>query len=413
MSKGEKIALVPRLRFPYFSDEWKKESVSVYLKESRIKGSTGKFAKKLTVKLWGKGVFEKQEPLSGSENTQYYYRKKDQFIYSKLDFLNQAFGIIPEYLDGYESTLDLPCFDVNKNLNTNFLLEYVQRPTFYKKYGEIADGGRKAKRIQVETFLGFPIYLPTLPEQQKIADCLSSLDELIAAEERKLLVLRDHKKGLMQKLFPTRDRTVPEWRFSEFRDCGEWKKVKLSDIGEIITGSTPSTNKKEYYGGQFMFASPVDISDKRYIDSTKTTLSDLGYQQTRHIRANSILFVCIGSTIGKLAQNREECATNQQINSLVPYENYHNSFIYFALEYSSNAISSLAGKQAVPIVNKTSFSNVVISVPLEKQEQKKIADCLSSIDELISMQTEKIATLKVHKKGLIQGLFPSIEEVSE
>lgn len=413
MSKGEKIALVPRLRFPYFSDEWKKESLSVYLKESRIKGSTGKFAKKLTVKLWGKGVFEKQEPLSGSENTQYYYRKKDQFIYSKLDFLNQAFGIIPEYLDGYESTLDLPCFDVNKNLNTNFLLEYVQRPTFYKKYGEIADGGRKAKRIQVETFLGFPIYLPTLPEQQKIADCLSSLDELIAAEERKLLVLRDHKKGLMQKLFPTRDRTVPEWRFSEFRDCGEWKKVKLSDIGEIITGSTPSTNKKEYYGGQFMFASPVDISDKRYIDSTKTTLSDLGYQQTRHIRANSILFVCIGSTIGKLAQNREECATNQQINSLVPYENYHNSFIYFALEYSSNAISSLAGKQAVPIVNKTSFSNVVISVPLEKQEQKKIADCLSSIDELISMQTEKIATLKVHKKGLIQGLFPSIEEVSE
>lgn len=409
MSKGEKIALVPRLRFPYFSDEWKKESLSVYLKESRIKGSTGKFAKKLTVKLWGKGVFEKQEPLSGSENTQYYYRKKDQFIYSKLDFLNQAFGIIPEYLDGYESTLDLPCFDVNKNLNTNFLLEYVQRPTFYKKYGEIADGGRKAKRIQVETFLGFPIYLPTLPEQQKIADCLSSLDELIAAEERKLLVLRDHKKGLMQKLFPTRDRTVPEWRFSEFRDCGEWVLDTIGKTCASYSGGTPATSKKEYYNGNIPFIRSGEI-DK---ETTELCLSKEGFEKSsaKMVSVGDILVALYGANSGEVALSRINGAINQAILCLKHKTN--NAFVYHYLTHKKNWIIRTYIQGGQGNLSGEIIKSIELFFPSELNEQKKIADCLSSVDELISMQTEKIDALKTHKKGLLQGLFPSIEEVSE
>ena len=85
------------------------------------------------MKLWGKGVYEKEEYIQGSPNTQYYLRKSGQFIYSKLDFLNQAFGIIPVHLNGYESTVDLPCFDISNELNNKFLLEYIQRDDFYKK----------------------------------------------------------------------------------------------------------------------------------------------------------------------------------------------------------------------------------------------------------------------------------------
>ncbi|WP_349945191.1 restriction endonuclease subunit S [Lacrimispora sp. BS-2] len=289
---------------------------------------------------------------------------------------------------------------------------YFKSNRFIQDLNKDLEGIRDGKMVNYNQFSNILLPKPDKKEQQKIADCLISLDDLITAEDKKLSALKDHKKGLMQKLFPVEGKTVPEWRFPEFRDCEEWEYFKLSDIGEIITGSTPATNKNEYYGGQFMFASPSDISDKRYLNSTKTTLSELGFQQTRHIKANSILFVCIGSTIGKLAQNREVCATNQQINSLVPFENYHNSFVYFALEFSSNVISNLAGKQAVPIVNKTLFSNVVIPLPLEKKEQEKISDCLSSVDELIAGQADKIKALKEQKKGLMQGLFPSIEEVS-
>lgn len=196
---------VPELRFPEFREagEWSQGRISQFLTESKVKGQKGNVARKLTVKLWGKGVYEKQEIFEGSENTQYYRRKSGQFIYSKLDFLNRAFGIVPEHLNHFESTVDLPCFDVSDGLDARFLLEYVQRKSFYKKLGEIADGGRKARRIQVETFLDFPIYVPSKKEQQRIADCLSSLDALIAAQAEKIDALKLHKKGLMQQLFPS------------------------------------------------------------------------------------------------------------------------------------------------------------------------------------------------------------------
>lgn len=409
MSKREKITLVPRLRFPYFSDEWKKESLSVYLKESRIKGSTGKFAKKLTVKLWGKGVFEKQELLSGSENTQYYYRKKDQFIYSKLDFLNQAFGIIPEYLDGYESTLDLPCFDVNKNLNINFLLEYVQRPTFYKKYGEIADGGRKAKRIQVETFLGFPIYLPTLPEQQKIVDCLSSLDNLIATEERKLSALRNHKKGLMQKLFPIGGKTVPEWRFSEFRDCGEWILDTIGKTCASYSGGTPTTSKKEYYSGNIPFIRSGEI-DK---GTTELFLTKEGFEKSsaKMVSVGDILVALYGANSGEVALSRINGAINQAVLCLK--HKTSNAFVYHYLTHKKNWIIRTYIQGGQGNLSGEIIKSIELFFPRELNEQEKIADCLSSVDELITVQAKKIETLKSHKKGLLQGLFPSIEEVSE
>jgi type I restriction enzyme, S subunit len=231
MTVDERSHLMPKLRFSQFrgAPGWPRHLISRYLEESRIKGSGGHEAKKLTVKLWGKGVIEKREGLQGSENTQYYRRRAGQFIYSKLDFMNQAFGIIPEHLDGFESTVDLPCFDIDPELNPKFLLEYVQREQFYKYRGEIAVGGRKAKRIQTETFLDCPIYAPSEAEQQKIADCLSSLDDLIAAESRKLEALRQHRQGLMQQLFPLPGETVPRLRFPEFRDAGEWRTLPLVD----------------------------------------------------------------------------------------------------------------------------------------------------------------------------------------
>lgn len=199
---------------------------------------------------------------------------------------------------------------------------------------------------------------------------------------------------------------VPKLQFPEFRDTGEWDIKPLSKIGEIITGNTPSTANLDNYGGNRLFVSPADISDERYVHTTKTTLSEQGFKQTRQIKTNSILFVCIGSTIGKVAQNKFECATNQQINSLVPFAEYSSDFIYSILEYSSKKISSLAGNHAVPIINKTVFSSILIRFP-SLAEQQKIADCLASLDDRITAETQKLDTLKAHKKGLMQQLFPA------
>lgn len=186
-------------RFSSFSDKWKQNPLSDFLTESRLRGSNGKTAKKLTVKLWGKGVTGKIETLSGSENTAYFRRTKGQFIYSKLDFLNGAFGIIPDELDGYESTIDLPAFDVH-HINTEFLLLCVSDAAFYKRNGAIANGGRKAKRINPNDFLSFCINHPSLSEQTSIVDVFRRVNEVIALCENEIKQEQFKKKALMQQL---------------------------------------------------------------------------------------------------------------------------------------------------------------------------------------------------------------------
>ena len=191
---------VPEIRLDGFDGEWKKDTLEPYLTESRISGDTGLTAKKITVKLWGKGVIEKEEKYAGSSNTQYFIRKAGQFIYSKLDFQNQAFGIIPNGLDGYQLTLDLPTFDI-QNIDPKFLLEYVMRREFYEYQGLIANGSRKAKRIHPENFLVMPVRIPYLEEQQAIGFYFSNIDNFINSYQEKISQIETLKKKLLQDMF--------------------------------------------------------------------------------------------------------------------------------------------------------------------------------------------------------------------
>ncbi len=262
--------------------------------------------------------------------------------------------------------------------------------------------------LRLPTLQNFPIIVPKgKSEQQKIADCLSSLDDLITAQNQKLEALKVHKKGLMKQLFPAEGETVPKLRFEEFRESGEWEEKSLGTVANIITGSTPSTQNSNYYGGNINFVSPADISERRYIYKTKTTLTPLGFKLTRRIKANSVLFVCIGSTIGKIAQNKFECCTNQQLNSLVPFDGYSSDFLYSALQHNAGRIALMAGIQAVPIINKSLFSSVLIVIP-GFSEQKKIGECILALDELLNSQSEEINLLKLHKKAMMQQLFPAV-----
>lgn len=195
---------------------------------------------------------------------------------------------------------------------------------------------------------------------------------------------------------------APKLRFKEFDE--DWKLSTLSDISEIITGSTPSTSKSEYYDGNFLFVSPADIQENRYVEATKTTLTKEGFRKCRQIPNNSILFVCIGSTIGKIAQNKEICATNQQINAVVPNENHISDFLYLALDRIAPSIKLTAGIQAIPLINKTQFGKTTLSTPIF-EEQTKIATFLSAVDEKIAQLSQKLHLLGQYKQGMMQQLF--------
>lgn len=408
MSKDKK--LVPKLRFPEFLDQggWSLKKLGDYLTESRLPGSKGDVAKKITVKLWGNGVVEKNEAVQGSVNTKYFQRKAGQFIYSKLDFLNQAFGIIPEHLDNYESTVDLPCFDFAGELIPAFLLEYVSRKEFYEKVGETADGSRKAKRIHAETFLSFRVALPSLAEQQKIAGCLSSLDELIAAQARKVKALEAHKNGLMRQLFPPEGEAQPRWRFPEFQNSESWESRKVGDLFKLINGCAFKPEDWKPTG------TPIIRIQNLNDPSAEFNYSQAPVPERNRVEPGDLLFAwsgTLGSSFGARIWNGPSGVLNQHIFKVLMDE--QKITLPFALLTLAKVEEDIAKKShgfKASFVHVKKSDLVKVALPLPPLlEQRRIAGCLSSLNVLIAAAAQELDTLKTHKQGLIQQLFPSVE----
>ena len=179
---------------------WRATRLDQLIRESRIVGSGGDQAHKLTVKLYGRGVVAKGGKRAGSESTQYYLRSAGQFIYSKLDFLNGAFGLIPPELDGYESTLDLPAFDFLPNVEPRWFLHHVSREAFYLGHLGLANGGRKARRVNPVDLMRVSIDLPCLAEQRAIAETIDHSISLVRSQERFIKLLGNEKAALMADL---------------------------------------------------------------------------------------------------------------------------------------------------------------------------------------------------------------------
>ena len=195
----------------------------------------------------------------------------------------------------------------------------------------------------------------------------------------------------------------PQLRFEGFTD--DWEERKLSEIGKIVTGNTPSTSNKGYYNGDFLFVSPADIQENRYVNKTTTTLTELGFKTGRLVPKGATLFVSIGSTIGKIGQSICDVITNQQINSVISFSDYDDDFIYTSILNSSTKIKQLAATQAVPIINKNEFGKSIIKIP-SLEEQQKIGAFFKQLDDTIALHQRKLDLLKEQKKGYLQKMFP-------
>ncbi|ACV63413.1 restriction modification system DNA specificity domain protein [Desulfofarcimen acetoxidans DSM 771] len=277
---------------------------------------------------------------------------------------------------------------------------YFKTGRFIKDLNKDLEGIRDGKMVSYRQFSAIMLPKPDRKEQQKIADCLSSIDDLIAAEDKKLEALGAHKRGLMQKLFPAEGKTLPEWRFPEFRGSGEWVISPLSEVCENLDSRRiPITEKDRkkgftpYYGASGI----VDYVDGFIFDEVLLCVSEDGANLVA--RTYPIAFSISGKT---WVNNHAHVLKFQNSNTQVMVKNYINSI---------NLEDFLTG-MAQPKLNRAKLDIIPIPLPSEK-EQQKIADCLSSIDDLIAGQVKKLEALRTHKKGLMQGLFPSIEEVGE
>lgn len=164
-----------------------------------------------------------------------------------------------------------------------------------------------------------------------------------------------------------------------------------------------STKQNDYYGECYLWVTPTDITDSREVTSTAKMLTELGYAVARHIPANSVLVTCIAS-IGKNAILRENGSCNQQINSITPYDEYSVEFVYYSICQNEKLLHANAGTGGMEILNKDNFSKIKMYFPC-LEEQRKIADCLSSLDEVIEKQKATLAAWEELKKGLLQQMF--------
>ena len=185
---------------------------------------------------------------------------------------------------------------------------------------------------------------------------------------------------------------------------GDWEVCKISDFGSVYTGNTPPTNEIENYGDEYLFVSPGDLGDGKYVLKTEKRLSKKGFDISRKFPKGTVLFTCIGSTIGKSGIAIVNLTSNQQINAIVVNEKHDNEFLYYQLEKNAENIRLLAGEQAVPIINKSQFESVkLFSAPLP--EQKAIAQLLSTWDNAITKTQALIAQKEQYKKWLMQNLL--------
>jgi type I restriction enzyme S subunit len=184
-----------------------------------------------------------------------------------------------------------------------------------------------------------------------------------------------------------------------------WRLMNIGDIGNIVTGSTPSTNNEKFYNGEWLFISPSDIGFKKYIVDSIKKLSDEGIKVSRKLPVGTVAVTCIGE-LGKVGILQKECATNQQINAVIcDSDIIDNEYFYYAMQQYKGQLNIIAGLQVVPIVNKTQFSRIVLPVPTNLSEQKKIAEVLASIDNVIETTKKLINKYKKVKQGLMQDLF--------
>lgn len=268
------------------------------------------------------------------------------------------------------------------------------------------EGIRDGKMISYSQFSSVKVLYPrSFKEQQKIADCLSSIDELIDAERRKLKALEKYKKGLMQKLFPAEGKTLPEWRFPEFQGCGEWKSKSIGKACKMFSGGTPDTSKKEFYGGTIPFIRSAEINKS----STELFITEEGFKNSsaKMVKKGDILIALYGANSGEVALSKIDGAINQAILCLRHETN--NVFVYHYFTHMKNWIISKYIQGGQGNLSGQIIKSVNLYFP-KAEEQQKTADFLSEIDTMITGQSNKVEQLKAHKKGLMQGLFPSFEE---
>ena len=292
-------------------------------------------------------------------------------------------------------------FKVNQNANIQWIAFHLSNETTLIKLRDMATGtSNSMKNITKPDVLNFDLIAPSKSEQTKIASFLSTVDEKISQLTQKHALLSQYKQGMMQKLFSQQLR----FKADDGSEFGEWENTVLGDIADIVGGGTPSTNNEEYWSGDVVWLTPSEINQK-FIGESKRTISELGVQKSsaKKLPIGTILFTS-RATIGEVAIAIAEVTTNQGFQSFISNEITFNEFLYYWIVNNKKSFIERASGSTFLEISKSKIQPMEISLPC-LEEQTKIANFLSAIDQKIEVVAQQIEQAKTWKKGLLQQMF--------
>jgi len=383
--------VLPKYRFPEFigDNEWNVATLRNITTPIQKRAGANKYM--LMSVTSGVGLVPQKEKfgreIAGSAYKNYIVIQRGDFAYNKSATKQFPEGYIAMLIDYDEAALPnsiFTCFRIiDEQVCADFLNHIFQsnyHGSWLRKFIAVSARAHGSLNIDDKHLWEMPVVMPELPEQQRIVDCLSSLDELIAAENKKLETLKTHKKGLMQKLFPAEGKTIPEWRFPEFRSSDEWEEKSLSSLctmqaGKFVPASDLHEKKKSdmypCYGGNGM----------RGYTNSFTHSGEYSLIGRQGALCGNVIYV-----------NEDFHATEHAVvatskKTIVPKWLY---YLLLKLDLNQHATG-----QAQPGLSVQTLEKIASCAPKDKYEQQKIADCLSDADTLITAQVDKIEALRL------------------
>ena len=297
-------------------------------------------------------------------------------------------------------------------------LDHFRRSSQWDAFvNEAGDGGVRV-RIYYRDISQLRLIVPDVVEQKKIADCLGALDDLIAAEGRKLEALRQHKQGLMQQIFPQPGETRPRLRFPEFEDAPDWEEVTLGTLLDRPPDYGVNAAAVPFYESLPTYIRITDINDDGQFASRARVSVDIDATDEQYLEDGDIVLARTGASVGKSYRYREEDGRLVYAGFLIRVrpspERLLSQFLAAYLSTWSywDWVRLTSERSGQPGINATEYASIPLPLPPDKRtlaEQHKIADCLTSIADQLNAQARKLDTLKQHKRGLLQQLFPSLD----
>ena len=418
MNQDATTALVPKLRFPEFrgTEGWKEKPLKAAAEINPANGGLPESFVYIDLESVDAGELKAKGRISlvGAPSRAQRLVERGDIIYQVVRPY-QRNNLLCEFDHDENYVASTGYAQLRANGNNRFLYQSIHTDSFVGRVIAKCTGSNYPainSSDLAEIHLPIP---PTLPEQQKISDCLSSLDELIAAQARKVVALKTHKKGLMQQLFPREGETRPRLRFPEFQDAGEWEEISLGSRFDPIRNGFVGTATPYYTSSEGVRYLQGRNIKKGRIEADSLIHITHGFhdkQRKSHLKEGDILMVQSGH-VGECAVVSVEFAgcNCHALIILSPKENLSSEFFtyYFYSPIGESAILQITTGNTIKHILASELKTLPVHVP-GLPEQQRIASCLNTLDTLITAETQKLKALKTQKKGLMQQLFPSPKE---